>query len=247
MKTEIIHGFHPVFEALQAARRKFIEVYAAGDKLSKRLDKLIALAEYKNIPVKKIQTFRLNHVTGTDLHQGVGAKVSSYPLVDISNMADSTGTDAQDRFLVLLDNVLDPQNFGAIVRTVLAVGADGVIIPKDRSVPPTAAVSKASAGALEHVFVSRVTNLVTTIKLLKKKGFWIYGMDRAAQISIFTRDLSGSLAIVIGGEGKGIRPLVKKHCDFLVSLPQVGRINSLNAAAAAAVAMYEVLRQRTIS
>ena len=247
MKTEIIHGYHPVFEALQAARRIFIKVYAAGDKPSKRLDKIIALAEYKKIPVKKIQALRLKKITGLDQHQGVAAEVSPYPLVDFSDLVDRLGSDKKDKFLVLLDNILDPQNFGAIVRTVLAVGADGVVIPKDRSVPPTPAVSKVSAGALEHVFVSRVTNLITTIKALKKRGVWIYGMDKAAEASIFSRDLSGSLAIVIGGEEKGIRPLVKKHCDFLISIPQVGRINSLNASAAAAVSMYEVFRQRTVT
>jgi 23S rRNA (guanosine2251-2'-O)-methyltransferase len=247
MKTEVIHGFHPVFEALQAARRKFIKVYAAGDKPVKRLDKIIALAEDKNILVKKIPTPRLKQITGSDQHQGVAATVSIYPLVDVSYLVDRLGSDAQDRFLVLLDNILDPQNFGAIVRTALAVGVDGVVTPKDRSVAPTPAVSKASAGALEHVLVSRVTNLVTIIKSLKKEGIWIFGLDKAAKISIFTRDLSGSLAIVIGGEQKGIRPLVKKHCDFLISIPQVGRINSLNASAAAAVAMYEVFRQRKVS
>jgi len=147
-------------------------------------------------------------------------------------------------FLILLDSVLDPQNLGAILRSALCAGIDGVIMPKDRSAPITPAVSKASAGALEHIYLSRVTNLVQTIKQCKNSGIWVMGLDKDADQSIYDGDMTGSIAIVLGGEQKGIRPLVKKNCDFLVSIPQLGAVDSLNASVAAAVTMYEALRQR---
>jgi 23S rRNA (guanosine2251-2'-O)-methyltransferase len=245
MKTEIIYGFHPVFEALQAARRKFVELYVIGGRASERLNNVLVLAESRKIPVKRVQPYQLKDATGTHQHQGIGAKVSPYPLMDIAFIADKLGSRDQKRFLVLLDNILDPQNLGAIIRTALAVGVDGVITPKDRAAPPTPAVSKASAGALEHVHMARVTNTAETIKMLKQKGIWIFGMEKTARQSIFSVDLTDAVAVVIGGEEKGIRPLVKRHCDCLISIPQMGPIDSLNASAAAAVAMYEVFRQRT--
>ncbi len=146
----------------------------------------------------------------------------------------------------MLDNVLDPQNLGAIIRTALCVGVDSIVLPKDRSAPPTPSVSRASAGALEHIKLTQVTNLVNAIKDCKKKGLWIYGLQKEAEQSIYTTDLSGSIAIVLGGEQKGIRPLVKRNCDFLVSIPQQGPMDSLNASVAASIAMYESFRQRAI-
>jgi 23S rRNA (guanosine2251-2'-O)-methyltransferase len=144
----------------------------------------------------------------------------------------------------MLDNIVDPQNLGALIRTALCVGIDGVVMPRDNCAPPTASVSSASAGALEHIDLCRVTNLVQTIKLCKSHGLWIFGMERGAEQSIFGGDLTGPIALVLGGEQKGIRPLVRKHCDMLFSIPQRGPIESLNVSAAGAVAMYEALRQR---
>ncbi len=245
MKTEIIYGFHPVFEALKASRRKVFKVQIAGDKPSDRLEKVAALAASLNLDVEIVKTTRLNQLAGTVQHQGVAATVSLFPLVDMENIVDKCGSEHQNQFLVLLDSVLDPQNLGAIIRTAVAVGVDAVVIPKNRSASPTPAVARASAGALEHVNLAKVTNLVTAIKKLKAKGIWIFGLDRAADVSMYSAELTRPLAIVIGGEEKGIRPLVKKHCDYWVSIPQKGPVKSLNASAAAAVAMYEILRQRT--
>ena len=247
MKTEIIYGYHPVFEALRAARRKIFEVQIAGDKPSGRLEKVAALAASLNIDVSMVKTSRLNQSTATAQHQGVGAAVSLFPLKNIDHIIDKLGSAHQSQLLVLVDSVLDPQNLGAIIRTAVAVGVDAVVIPKNRSASPTPAVSKASAGALEHVNLARVTNMVTAIKTLKAKGIWIFGLDRAADVSMYSADLAGPVAVVIGGEEKGIRPLVKQHCDSMVSIPQRGLVNSLNASAAAAVVMYEILRQRTHS
>ena len=245
MKTEVIYGFHPVFEAFKAARRKIFNVQIAGDKPSERLEKVAALAASFKVDVNLIKTSRLNQLAGTVEHQGVGATVSLFPLADIGYIVDKCGSDHQNQLMVLLDSVLDPQNLGAIIRSAVGVGVNAVVIPKNRSASPTPAVSKASAGALEHVNMAKVTNMVTAIKMLKAKGIWIFGLDRAADVSLYSADLAGPVAVVIGGEEKGIRPLVKQQCDCLDSIPQIGPVNSLNASAAAAVVMYEILRQRT--
>jgi len=233
-----------VIEAFKAGRRTFFKVYIAKDKVSKRLDTVVSLAESLKIPVEKITASQLTSMTGTDLHQRVGARVSPYNLVHTPDVFSKIQPDKENLFLLLLDNVVDPNNLGAIIRTALCFGIDKIFIPKDRSASPTPTVSKASAGALEHVSLSRVTNMTNTIKMLKEKGLWIAGMDKDAGRSIFSVDLTGPLAVVIGGEEKGIRPLVKKHCDFLISIPQKEQIDSLNASVAGAIVMYEGFRQR---
>jgi len=244
LKTEILYGFHPVFEALKAGRRNFFEVYISKDKISKQFGRLLAIAELKKISVKKLKPSQLKYLTKTDLHQGIGAKVSPYPFVELNDIVDRSRPSDVHQLFLLLDNLVDPHNLGAIIRTALCVGVDGVIITKDRSALPTPAVSKVSAGALEHVNMVCVTNIVNTIKILKNKGLWIFGMDKNADKTLFSCDFSGPLGIVIGGEGKGIRNLVKKQCDILISIPQIEKINSLNASVAAAVVMYEAFKQR---
>lgn len=245
-KTEILYGIHPVFESLRAGRRKIFEIYLAKGKISKRLGKIKTAAESLNIPVETVNVTRLESLSGSGQHQGVGAMVSPYPFVRLADIGADIVSNDVDRFLLLLDNVSDPHNLGALLRTALCVGVGGIVIPKDRSALPTPAVSKASAGALEHANLIRVTNMVNTIKDLKSKGLWAVGLDKSADRSIFFSDLTGPVALVIGGEAKGIRPLVKKHCDMLLSIPQSSRINSLNASAAGAVVMYEAFRQRSI-
>jgi len=245
-KTEILYGIHPVFEALKAGKRLFFELYVAKEKISKRINKVVEAAEELDVPVKKMQAAQLSSMAGSDHHQGIGALASPYPWGVAADIVNRAGSVPENYFMLLLDNVMDPHNLGALVRTALCVGIDGVVIPKDRSALPSPTVSKASAGALEHIRLARVTNLVNTIKVLKEKGLWILGLDIIADRSIFSTDLKGSIAIVIGGEEKGIRPLVKKQCDMLMSIPQNGRINSLNASVAGAVVMYEAFRQRNL-
>jgi len=247
VKTEILFGINPVLEALNAGRRIFFEVYIVKKKISERLERMLALSKEKKIPVQGVEPSQLKFLAGTDQHQGVGARTSGFPLSGISDIIDSGRPEDTNHLLLLVDNVMDPHNLGALIRTALCVGVDGIIIPKDRSVPPTPAVSKASAGALEHIRLARIINMVTTIKTLKEKGWWVAGMEIASNKSIFLSDLTGRLAIIIGGEEKGMRPLVKKHCDFLMSIPQKGPVNSLNASVAGAVAMYEAFRQRHLS
>lgn len=246
MKTEILFGINPVYEALRAGRRDIFKVYVTKEKISKRLEKVITLADSLKISVEASTPLYLSSISGTDHHQGVGAKTGPYPFVKVSEILSSTQDDKSTLFLLLLDNIMDPHNLGALVRTALCVGMNGVIIPKDRSAMPTPTVSKASAGALEHICLSRVTNMVNTIKQLKERGLWIAGMDKISDETIYSYDIKRFNAIVIGGEEKGIRPLVKKHCDVLLSIPQTGPLDSLNASVAGAVVMYEAFRQRRL-
>lgn len=243
MKTEVLYGIHPVAEALAAGRRVFQEVFVATGGSSRRLARLAADAASKNIPVRRVDVTQLSRMAGDVPHQGAAARVGAYPLVDLAALLAPAPGSAANRILVLLDSIVDPQNLGAIIRTALGVGAAGIVIPRDRAAGPSPMVSKASAGAMEHMRLVLVTNLAVTIRRLQKHGWWVYGMDRAAERSVFEADLTGSVAVVIGGEEKGLRPLVKQNCDRLVSIPQQGPVTSLNASVAGAVAMYEALRQ----
>ena len=244
IKKEILFGINPVYEALKAGRREIFKIYISKGKISKRLEEIITLADSLKISVQESDPLYLKSIAGTDHHQGIGAQTAPYPYMNILDMIERIKSGKSAPFLLILDNIMDPRNLGALIRTALCVGVIGVILPKDRSAQPTPTVSKASAGALEHICLSRVTNLVNTIKMLKTKGLWIAGIDRVSDESIFSCDMKGINAIVIGGEGKGIRPLVKKHCDMLISIPQTGPLDSLNASVAGAVVMYEAYRQR---
>ena len=246
-KKEILFGINPVYEALRAGRRDIFKVYITKEKIPKRIEGIITLADSLKIPVEASKPLYLKSISGSEDHQGVGAQTGPYPFVKISDMLGTIQGGKSNPFLLLLDNMMDPRNLGALIRTALCVGVDGVIIPKDRSAQPTPTVSRSSAGALEHIRLSRVTNMVNTIKMLKKSGFWIAGMDKISTESIFTCDMKRVNAIVVGGEGKGVRPLVKKHCDMLLSIPQTGPLDSLNASVAGAVVMYEAFRQRRLS
>ncbi len=244
MNSEIIYGIHPVLEGLKAGRRSFHEVYLASEAPSKRVAGVEKLAGSKNITVKKTDTQQLNRLAGTPHHQGVAARVSPFPLAPVGDLINRRKPGARTSFLVLLDSIVDPHNLGAVIRSALAVDVDGIIIPKDRAAGPTPAVSKASAGTLELSRLGRVANLVNTIRMLKKRGYWIYGLDSKAPHSLYTVDFRGDIALVVGGEEKGIRPLIRSQCDRMLSIPQSGNVDSLNASVAAAVALFEAFRQR---
>ena len=247
MRKEILFGINPVYEALKAGRRDVFKILIVKGKISKRLEQVAALADSLKISVERFSAGALKMISGTDHHQGVCAETGPYPFVDLSEMLAGSQGEKSKPLLLLLDNIVDPHNLGALVRTAVCTGMSGVIVPKDRSVPPTPTVSKSSAGGLEHVHLSRVTNMVNAMKILKNNGIWIAGIDRYANESIFTCNMKEFNAVVVGGEGKGIRPLVQKHCDKLLSIPQTGLIDSLNASVAGAVVMYEAYRQRLLS
>lgn len=242
MKTEIIYGYHPVLEAIRGGRRKVFEIFVPLEKSGDRTADIENRAAGVNVPVSRIALPRLRAMAGTASHQGVCARVGSYEPASLSEILAKA---EHDPFLLLLDGIVDPHNLGALIRTAACAGVDGVVTPKDRSAPPTPAVSKASAGALEHMLLARVTNMVATIKKLKQQGVWVVGLDSASREHIYRCDLKGPLALVVGGEEKGIRPLVATNCDRLASIPQRGNVESLNASAAGAVAMYEAMRQRS--
>jgi len=243
-KQEIIYGFHPVFEALKAGRRNFSEVFIAKGKNSKRLKTVVSVAKSLNIPLSFIDPLKIQSLSRSEKHQRVCAITTTYPYVELSYIMDKRKKKDGPIVLLCLDSLSDPSNLGALVRTALCFGIDGIVIPKDRSVSPTPSVSKASAGALEHSYIARVTNLAATLEEMKSWGLWVGGMDRFARQSIFSTKFSGPLAIVVGSEKKGIRTLVKKSCDFLFSIPQQSQVDSLNASMAGSIAMYEIFRQR---
>ena len=247
MKAEILYGFHPVYEALRADRRTFYEIYISKQTHTKRIERIRSKADRKNILLKKVSPAKLQSVGGTVSHQGVMARVTAYPLVDTADLLGAVLPGARSPFFLLLDHIVDPHNLGAIIRTAVCAGIDGVIIPKDRSAFPTPAVSRISAGALEHMRVAQVNNLARFIETLKDENVWIVGLDQNAGQPIYGTDLSGAAGLVVGGEEKGIRPLVKKKCDFLISIPQSGPVGSLNASVAGAIAIYELYRQRFVS
>ena len=243
--TEIIYGIHPVSEALRAGKRRFERInLSASAASSRRLQKLRELAESRSVPVVNTSAAELQGLSKSAHHQGVAAKVSPLPLAALPEILDRKPPPGNDRCLILLDNLTDPHNLGAIIRSALASGADAVLLPKDRAAGPTPAVSKASAGALEHTRLVRITNVAATMRLLRESGCWLYGLDPEAQQSVYEADLTGSVVLVVGGEEKGIRPLVKKNCDTLLRIPQSGPVASLNASVAAAVVMFEAFRQR---
>lgn len=244
MKTELLYGIHPVLETLAAGRRRVYEVYLDKEKKSRRLTQIKSIADTRGVFNTNIGSGNFKALADTIGHQGAIAVVSPYPLETVQDILHTDRGKDPKNFVLMLDNIQDPQNLGAIIRTALCVGIDGVVVPKDRSASPTPAVSKASAGALEHIHLVRITNLVQTIKHCKSRGLWVMGLQQNATQSIYAADLSGPIAIVLGGEQKGMRRLVEKNCDFLVSIPQRGTLNSLNVSAAAAVAMYEAFRQR---
>lgn len=241
---EVLYGFHPVMEALVAGRRTIHALMVDRADLSGRRNRLAELAQSRRIDWQALTSDQLRAACGSDQHQGVAAAVSPLPMDSLESVTARPAGTGGSCLLVLLDSIVDPNNLGAIVRSAHCVGVDAMVIPKDRAVGATPAVSKASAGALEHMRLCRVTNLAGTIGWLKDQGVWVAGMAMEAPQTIFEADLTGPLALVVGGEEKGLRPLVRQQCDFLVSIPLRGRIDSLNASAAAAVVLYEAFRQR---
>jgi 23S rRNA (guanosine2251-2'-O)-methyltransferase len=241
---EVLYGFHPVMEALSAGRRSLHLLTVDRAVPSARQIPVLELAEKQRVPRQTVTTDQIRAVCGSNQHQGIALAVSPLPTDSMESILAQAGHDDRACLWVLLDSIVDPQNLGAIVRTAHCAGVDAMVIPRDRAVGATPAVSKSSAGALEHMRLCRVTNLAGAIQWLKKKGVWVAGLAMQSDRTVFEADLKGPLALVVGGEEKGLRPLVRRQCDYLVSIPMRGRVDSLNASAAAAVVLYEAFRQR---
>jgi len=244
VKTEILYGVHAVQEALAAGRRDLFEVCVdRSHAASGRLKSILAAAETRGIEIRQMDATQMASMAGTSAHQGVTVRGSVYSGHDLSSVLDAVGRSESGPFLAL-DQIVDPHNLGAVLRTALCAGVEAVLVPKDRSAPPTPAVSKISAGALEHTRLVQVTNLVRALEAMKERGRWVAGLDRSATESIFRADLTMPMVLVVGGEGRGMRPLVRRTCDLLVSIPQTGPLDSLNASVAVGIALFEIGRQR---
>ncbi|NPV74181.1 MAG: 23S rRNA (guanosine(2251)-2'-O)-methyltransferase RlmB [Pelotomaculum sp.] len=239
---DIIAGRNPVREALRA-NRPINKLLIAEGALTGSLREIYDLARERKIPVQRVERQHLSKLVPEASHQGVVALAAVREYVDVDDILAGVAP-GEDPFLILLDEVHDPHNLGAILRTADAAGAHGIIIPRRRSAPLSRTVARSSAGAVEYVPVARVANIARTIELLKGKGLWVAGADPDGREVYWDARLDGPVALVIGGEGKGLGRLVKEKCDVLVRLPMSGRVNSLNASVAAALLSYEVVRQR---
>ncbi|HHW28898.1 MAG TPA: 23S rRNA (guanosine(2251)-2'-O)-methyltransferase RlmB [Syntrophomonadaceae bacterium] len=236
-----VWGRNPVLEALRAGHPCNKIIIARGSHGA--VGDIVSRAKEKGIPMQFVSRDVLDRLSGGANHQGVIAYLSPRQYVPLEEILKRAETRSEDPLIIVLAGWEDPQNMGAVIRSAEAAGVHGVIIPRHRAVPLTAAVAKASAGALEYMLVSRAGNLAQTLEGLKKLGIWVVGADAEAELSVYDADLTGPLALVIGGEGKGLGKLAKA-CDYLVRIPMQGKIGSLNAAAAGSVLVFEVLRQR---
>jgi 23S rRNA (guanosine2251-2'-O)-methyltransferase len=236
----LLTGIHAVREALNAGRALERVVIARG-RHGERVEEIVRLARERGVPVRFENRGQLDRLAGKIEHQGVVALAAAQRAAALD---DLLRTAPKDGLLVLLDSVEDPHNLGAVVRTALGAGAHGVVIPERRAAGLTEAVSRAAAGALEHLPVARVVNLVRAMEELKEAGYWLVGLDERAEKNYTEVDFTGAVGIVLGGEGKGLHELTRKRCDFLVSIPTTGPVRSLNVSVAAAVVLFEAVRQR---
>ncbi len=239
---DIIFGRGPVLEALKNSH-PIEKIIIKNGPYAKSLIPVIDLAKKNNIIIQQADGNRLDKMAEGENHQGVIAMVSAYRYATVDDILKKAEDKGESPFVIICDKITDPHNLGAIIRTANCVGAHGVIIAKHESAGVNSVVMKTSVGAVEYTPVAKVTNLATTIDELKDKGFWITCADMDGQ-PMYDIDLKGSIAIVVGSEGKGVSRLVREKCDFVASIPMYGEINSLNASVAAGVLMYEALRQR---
>lgn len=239
--SQIVYGLHPVVEVLKTAPERVSELVLGQGARPARLKEPLALARGAGIRVRRRPRPELNRLAGTEAHQGIVALVEDFAYSSLDLLLENPRPD----LLLVLDSIQDPRNLGALARSALAAGAGGLIIPKDRAAPVTAAAVKASAGALSRLSVARVTNLNRTVALLKEEGYWLLGASPRTGQSLFElNDLPERLVLAVGSEGKGLSRSLAQKCDFLVSLPLVGPVESLSAPAAAVVILYEILRRR---
>ncbi len=245
LNDEIVYGKNPVVELLRSGK-PVNKVLLITEGPGGRNQDIMSLLHERSIPYQFVDRQTLDRLTNRERHQGMLAYIAARDYAEVDDLLSLAEERQEAPFILMLDEIEDPHNLGALLRTVDAVGAHGVIIPKRRSVTLTGTVAKTSAGAVEHVLVARVSNLVQTLKELKKKGCWVSGAEAGGK-DAFEADLTGPRVIVIGSEGKGISRLLRENCDELVSLPMKGKVASLNASVAGSIMLYEVLRQRTNS
>ncbi|PYZ91837.1 23S rRNA (guanosine(2251)-2'-O)-methyltransferase RlmB [Salipaludibacillus keqinensis] len=242
-KEDFLIGKNPIIEALKG-NHPINKIWVAEGSQKGQMNQIIDLSKQKKILVQTVPKKKLEQMVQSSNHQGVVAQIAAYEYKDISTLFDNAAKKGESPFFLMLDELEDPHNLGSILRTADASGVHGVIIPQRRSVGLTSTVAKASAGAIEHVPVAKVTNLSKTMEELKKDGLWFIGTDARGQADYREVDVDMPVCLVIGSEGKGMSRLVKEKCDFLVQIPLMGKVTSLNASVAASLLMYEVLRRR---
>ena len=242
---EVLYGVHPVAEAIRAGHRRFDHVLVAAERHDDRLARLVAHCRHLGIRVRQEPREQLTQFAGTNAHQGVVAVVHPKELLDIEDLF-TAGESRQARLLLALDGIEDPQNLGALLRVADGAGADGIIITERRSAPLSPAAVKASAGAVEHLRIARVVNLVRALEDLKRQNIWVIGLDERGSTDYDQFDLTGDCVLVLGREGAGLHDLVRRTCDHLLRIPMAGGVNSLNVSAAGAVVLYEAARQRRL-
>ena len=235
-KPRVVYGLHPVQEYLRAQPDTIEELYVVP---SPKTERLVEEARRAGVPICYESQSVLDTHTQGGTHQGIAARVRPFSYISLPDLLKK-GADC----LLVLDEILDPRNLGALLRTAESAGVGGVVLPKRRSAPLSALVEKAAAGAMAHLSICRVGNLRQTLVVLKQKEYWLVGLSPQAQRTVYDIEMHGKIAFVVGGEGKGLRPIVQEACDYLVSIPMRGKVTSLNVSVAGAVVLYEHLRRK---
>ena len=238
----VIFGIHAVSEALKSGARRIDYVGVSRERHDHRMQRIVDTCRASSVKVRFLNREELDRTANTNTHQGVVAITSGKEYADVDTLLGNRK--GEHSFIVVLDGIEDPHNLGALIRTADGAGADGVVIPERRAVGLTGTVVKASAGASEHLPIARVTNISRTLEELKERELWTVGLDERGTQSYDELDYNMHCAVVLGAEGKGLHDLVRKRCDFLVSIPMMGSVPSLNVSVAGAVVMYEITRQR---
>lgn len=242
--SDLLHGINPVREALAGVARKPLELILLQGERSTRVDEIETLARERQVKVSRLERKDFDRLAGQSRHQGVLLRLEAFLYASLHDLIACWQESGRPAFFLLLDGITDPHNLGAIIRSAEVAGCHGVVLAKDRSCPVTPVVEKTAAGALSYLPLCQVTNLSRAMEELKQVGVWCYGLaGEEGATSLYEADLSGHLAMVVGSEGKGLRPNIRKHCDALLAIPMGGKISSLNASVASGVALFEVVRQ----
>jgi len=243
-KSTIVYGINPILEAMDAGKRRCYKIHIKEGKLNARIQSILKLAAAAGVKVETLPKQLFQQKYGAYAHQSIIGHFSSIAAMEINDLVRRAFAETAHPALVLADEIQDPQNLGAMIRSAEVLGIQGLILPERRSAPLNEAVAKCSAGAVERLPLASVPNLANAVEFLKQAGFWIVGVEAGGKTPCHEFQFDLPVALIIGGEEKGIRPLLRKKCDFTLSIPMEGKLNSLNAAAASAVVFYEILRQK---
>lgn len=244
---DVIYGINSIKDLLRQTEAGCEKVIVASGRSGFSIKEIIENARQRNIPVEYFQRKYLDKIAGTDENQGIIALCKPFVYSDLDVLISNRNRYFNHDLILILDSIMDPQNLGSIIRTAHCMGANGVVIPEDRAASVTAAVRKASAGSVQQIPIARVVNISNVIDDLKDKGFWVFGAEAHGGKNLKDADFNCSVVLVLGSEAKGIRPLIRKKCDFLITLPLTGKFDSLNVSVAAGIIQYEIFCQRTRS